>query len=213
MSERRSTRVIAGVGVILLIDGEPEPCMTRNLSRGGMSVATKREVPPETILPFQLIHQGKHLTGKAKVIKCSSDGLGLSFIETDGALGEAIRHLMDEMVQTAGELPEEIAPVSAVCRWISAEKTAWWQVLKRIHHRGMLTDLTLEGAAVQSGIPPLVGAHVMITLPLDEEEVEAQAEVVRHTDIGFAVRFIAPSIPFRRAISQLRRGKFGARFQ
>ncbi|MEZ4271791.1 MAG: hypothetical protein R3C68_10295 [Myxococcota bacterium] len=52
-----------------------------------------------------------------------------------------------------------------------------------------------------------LGSEILIYLedPTSAETFECRAEVVRHTPRGFAVRFVTPGIPFRRAVAQLRK--------
>jgi len=216
MAERKDTRVIVGVGVILTIDGSAEPCMTRNLSRGGMFAVTRRKAPRGSMVGLEVVRDGQRLKAKAAVVECADDGLGLSFVGADDKFCNAIRALMDEMVAEKMVAPSEEESVAddaieVGAAWGPIGESKWWQVFQKKRHAATFTNLTLDGASLQSNASPPVGQVILFFLmssALEGGVVQSTAEVVRHTDTGFAVRFLAASIEFRRAISNARRSKF-----
>ena len=50
-----------------------------------------------------------------------------------------------------------------------------------------------------------IGADIIIYLRIGDEQVYSQAEVVRFTKQGFAVRFLSSRLNFRRMVSKVRR--------
>ncbi|MEE8408063.1 MAG: PilZ domain-containing protein [Myxococcota bacterium] len=216
MAERRDTRVVAGVGLILTVDDTSEPCMTRNLSRGGMFVVTRRIAPEGKVVGLEVIHHGKRLKARARVVKCADDGLGLSFTGADEEFRTAIRALMDAMVAE-----RSIDPTSELSldpsrdlkvAWGYPPDNKWWKVFGKKKQAAELNNLTGDGASLLSKSRPKVGDAIIVYLSSRSFEgtvtVESPAEVMRMTDAGFAVQFQAASIDFRRAVGQIRRTKF-----
>lgn len=214
MAERRYTRVRAGVGLILTIDGKAEPCLTRDISRGGMFVVTRRPAYDGQTVQLEVIHEGKRLKAEAQVVTVAEDGLGLSFVGATEGFRNAIRTVMDEMV-AARSTDTELVPgaISDLqVHWSPVEGSKWWAVWHRTRHKCELTNLTLDGASMRSKQRPDVGETVVLELQSRAFEggaVTASAEIIRHTNGGFAVYFLAASVEFRRAVSMVRRHKFG----
>lgn len=216
MAERRDTRVVAGVGLILTVDGQSEPCLTRNLSRGGMFVVTRRVVPDGKVVGLEVIHHGKRLKAEAQVVKCADDGLGLSFTGADEAFRTAIRALMDAMVAERSIDPTDDVSLDPSrdlkIAWGFPPDNKWWKILGKKKQTAELNNLTGDGASLASKTRPKVGDTIIVYLSSrsfgDAVLVESAAEVIRMTDDGFAVQFQAASIDFRRAVGQIRRHKF-----
>lgn len=214
MAERRYTRVRAGVGLILTIDGKAEPCLTRDISRGGMFVVTRRPAHHGQAAQLEVIHEGKRLKAEAQVVTVAEDGLGLSFVGATDDFRNAIRKVMDEMV-AARSTDTELVPgaISDLqIHWRPEEGSKWWAVWKRTREKCELTNLTLDGASMRSKHRPDVGETVVLELrsrAFKGGAVSASAEIIRHTNGGFAVYFLGASVEFRRAVSMVRRHKFG----
>ncbi len=216
MVERRDTRVTAGVGVILTIDGKPAPCMTRNLSRGGMFAVTKRQAAPGTQVGLEVVHQGTRLRARAEVVQQTPQGLGLRFVDVDDQFRTAIRALMDALVAEqaaqAGDFDDVDDGGRLEMAWAWPGQKSGWKFWKKSRYDVAIANLNVDGGAFKCAERPGVGdAVVMIILGKKDDAgqpLTCQAEVVRHTDDGFAVRFVTPSIDFRRAIAEARRAKF-----
>lgn len=188
--------------------------MSRDISRGGMFAVTRRRANLGKVVQLEVIHEGKRLRAEGLVVSVAEDGLGLSFVGASEGFRNAIRGLMDEMVASRSTetelLPHAISDLQI--HWSPQEGTKWWAVWQKSRHRCELTDLTLDGAALRSKQRPEVGEVVVLQLrsrAFSDSEVTASAEIVRHTEGGFAVQFLAANIEFRRAVSMVRRHKFG----
>ena len=210
MSERKETRIIAPVGLILVIDGHQEACVTRNISKRGMFVMTRRIAPEGTRVEISLVREGIRLSTKAEVVTVADDGLGLRYDGSSDEFLDGIDALLDDLLQRVGDA-EAKAPdhqAKAEVSWASMPDGTnwnWWQKRKR---KADLVELSLDGAALRTRKTPEVGETILVFLEsptAEEDDVYCQAEVVRMIDRGFAVRFISPSIPFRRTITELRR--------
>ena len=217
MAERRDTRVTAGVGVILTINGKPSPCMTRNLSRGGIFAVTRERPPEGTLVDLEVVHQGSRLKAQARVVKLTERGLGLSFVNVGEDFRTAVRSLMDNLVADHSVAPglvelDDFDDYELRMAWAPPGEEGWWKFWKKRRHAADIGNLSLDGAALRSDLKPEVGAVVVVFIEGKEDKagqpLGSEAEVVRHTDEGFAVKFISPSIDFRGAISEARRSKF-----
>ncbi len=211
MSNRRDTRVIAGIGTILTIGDESRPCMSGDISRGGMFVVTDQRAPEGTLVGIRLVHLGRRLEAHARVVSIKATGLGLSFVDASDEFRAAVRSMMDDMLgqSGAGPGPQSTARRASVS-WLKPGGGKLTQLLRGRGHAAELTDLTLEGAALACKSCPDVGESIVLELTAegDANPTTSSCSVIRHTEHGFAVRFVAPSIEFRRLVSLLRRGRF-----
>ena len=192
--------------------------MTRNLSQGGMFAVTKAEVAEGAVVTVEVVHQGSRLKCRARVAQRTAEGLGLSFVDVDERFRRAMRALMDDLV--VGSSQPALAEFDDVedddgeleLAWAYPGEGSWWKFWKKRRHAVAALNLSLDGAGLGSETRPEVGASIVIYLEGKKdtkgETLACSAEVVRHTDEGFAVRFVAPSVAFRRAISEARRAKF-----
>jgi len=211
MSERLDDRVVAAVGVIVKIDGKREPCMTRNVSRGGMFVLTKMDLAPGAEVQLEIVHEGKRLIGNAKVTTKTAQGVGLAFSSTDPEFGAGVDGLLRSLLKRPNEdLGAGEVEVSGRMAWShlpDGRAWNWWRKRKMVAN---LVSLSLDGAAMVASRRPEPAELVLIYLTDSRDEsgepVFCRAEVVRHTDHGFAVKFLSPSLEFRRAVSRLRQG-------
>lgn len=214
MSERKDTRIIAGIGVVVTIDGKPEPALTGDISRGGLFVLTRRVAKKGEVVQLKVVHQDKRLSCNARVVAVKGNGMSLSFIDATDEFRNALRAIMDDLVQEKcpEPSPDETKELRPAVAWSNLPGGSWPRFWHERLHEGELTGLALEGASIRCRATPEVGATVIVHLrdPGSQDgALQAQAEVVRLTgDSGFAVRFISPSIEFRQFVSRARRSKF-----
>jgi hypothetical protein len=210
MTERRDTRVVAGVGVILNNEGKRDPCMTRNLSRGGMFALTKTKLTDGQMLEVEIVHRGKKLSAAARVTGITPDGCGLSFVEPGADFRAGIDALIGSLITEnstgASRTPHDHVEVKL--QWAHLPDGKSWNWWKKKPFVTEVLSLTLDGAALGCKVRPNVGDTVLIFLGDGvTEHNTCRAEVVRHTDSGFAVKFLTPGMEFRRLVSRLRRGE------
>jgi len=206
MSERSEPRVVAGVGVILRYNGGYEPCMSRNLSRRGMFALAKKPMAAESVLDVDIIHENVKLSTKARVASSTEEGMGLVFIDPSDEFNAGIARLISRLL---GTLEDEAAAGknSVFVGWSPRPDGKLWDFWTARQRTAILSNLSVDGASMISPSIPEVGEHVMIHIksPYGEEKNQCEAEVVRHTKSGFAVRFISPTRPFRALIGELRK--------
>jgi hypothetical protein len=190
--------------------------MTRNLSRGGLFAVTGAEARPGDQVTIEVLHRGIRLKARARVARKTDEGLGLSFEAADEAFRGAIRALMDELVigQAAPEGFDDVKDGAELrLSWSPPTGGSWWRFWQKRRHVTEVVNLNLDGAGLRSEIRPEVADTIIIFLEGRKDGqgnlLACEAEVVRHTGGGFAVRFLSPSIEFRRAVSAARRSKFG----
>lgn len=206
MQSRQDTRVVAPVALLLEVNGETEACFTRNISQGGMFVVTRRDIAQDALVRVFIVREGLRIESKARVVNKAEDGVGLRFVNPAAEFSEGIKALMDDILHKddLGGVDHETPHVS----WShipDGKSWNWWR--KSVRH-SELTSLSHDGAALQARSRPKVGDTVIVFLSehdMPDANLTCQAEVVRHTTSGFAVRFISPSIEFRRMVSVLRR--------
>jgi hypothetical protein len=205
------------VGVIITIDGSPSPCMTRNLSKGGLFALTKRKAAPGAVVGLEVVHKGTRLKARAKVVQQTEQGLGLSFVDVDDGFRSAIRALMDRLVadQASASIADfdDVEEVSELTMsWGYPGQGRGWKFWRKGRYDVTVVNLSLDGASFAGEDRPSVGDTVVVNLEglkdTRGKTLSCPAQVVRHTDGGFAVKFVSPSIDFRQAISAARRSKF-----
>jgi hypothetical protein len=209
MTERRDTRVVAGVGVILNNEGKREPCMTRNLSRGGMFALTKSKLTEGQMLEVEIVHRGQKLSAPARVASITPDGVGLTFTEPGAEFQGGVDALIGSlMVESGSEARAPHDHVDAKISWARLPDGKAWTWWKKKPQATEVVSLTLDGAALGCRAKPDVGETVLIFLGDGQSENNTcRGEVVRHTETGFAVKFLSPGMEFRRLVSKLRRGE------
>lgn len=201
---------MAPVALLLEIDGQAEACFTRNISQGGMFVVTRRRAPEGATVKVALARNGQRLETLARVVNAAEDGLGLRYIDPDPSFGQGIAGLLAELLRdkSGEELAFLDGSAQAGVAWSylpDGRTWNWWR--KSVRPAGLLS-LALDGAALECRQRPQIGETIIVflseTKALDAR-LTCKADVVRHTDNGFAVKFTDPSIDFRRRISALRR--------
>jgi len=237
MSERHEQRVDLALGVVLRHQGTSEPCLTRNLSSHGMLVGARKRWPVGTLLDIEIIHEGRRISAQARVASHLKSGLGLEFVG-DGEGGgpqRAVEEIISRFVpqgQGEGHVPVADPLRSLLVSWAVAPEGKWWRVWYNRWRRTRFIDVSLDGASLVSKTQPPMGALVVLRLPplasllppaLDRAvdlaiglpaprtALTCRANVVRHTEHGFALRFVSPSGVFRHAISEIRKAMRGRR--
>ncbi len=210
MGERADQRIDAAVGVVVRFGGTSEPCLSRTLSTGGISLGTSRRWPPGTIVDLEIVHEGSHIRLAARVVSESPGGVGFEFVERTPDHERALAALIQRLVPTSDTSRDVPPDALSTVQWSvpGEEKRGWFHAST---HRAKLIDLSLDGAAVTDKSPPEVGRTIVLELQNpghrsgEADRVQCEARVVRHTEHGFAVQFVAPSALFRSAVSKLRR--------
>lgn len=203
-------------GVIVRHEGVNEPCLSRSVSTRGMFIGTKKRWPQGALVDVEIVHESTRLRIDARVANLAQNGVGLEFVDPDGAFLVQLEALLRKFVPAqSGRVAVNFAPDSedAVVHWMLPEEEGqkgWFK--KGGRNKTRLIDLSLDGAAIVAKKPPEVGTELVVYLRdpagVSSESpdglVQSPATVVRHTERGFAVQFKSPSAAFRRAISKIR---------
>ncbi len=206
MHNRRANRIVAAIGIIVEIDGKPFPCMTGNVSNTGLFAMLKHPAPAGTHVTVIIIDDNQKLRAPATIASNTGSGLGILFGGLNPEFDQAWRRIIRRLLRRAtvdiraGGMPK--------LAWAHPPDGSFWDVLKKRPHYDTLVDLSLDGAAFVRKAPPEIGTQLLVFLSETEDgerkEYHCQAEVVRHTENGFAVRFDNPGIDFRRALTRAR---------
>lgn len=169
--------------------------MTRNVSRSGAFLLTTGRWAPDSLLRLKFVYDDHRFVTDAKVRFAADDGVALAFHEPDTEFTTNFERFLDGLANRDLERVHATDPVIG------------WRPLNRVNaQHAPMSSLTLDGAAVDTAAPPDVGQILWVSVSESTDQpVECQAEVVRHTGSGFAVRFVEPSRGFRAAVRQLRR--------
>jgi len=204
MGERSDLRIDAAVGVVVRYSGGVEPCLSRSLSTGGISVGTQKRWPPGTVVDLEIVHEGTRVRVPARVVSQMSTGVGLEFVDPTPEQLQSLQALLSRLLPT-GDTGREVPPDAL-------RALTWMPVVNgKRPHKARIIDLSHDGAAIADKSPPEVGAEitVAITNPVstskDDSQVKAGARVVRHTERGFAVQFVGADTAFKRAVSIIRK--------
>lgn len=207
MSGRSEQRVVAGVGVILDYQGEKIPCLTRNISRGGLFVLLKRDLLEGENITVRIIHDEIRLTVPATIASVAQEGIGITFTKRPPGFKQAIATLLSDLVGT--EWNEQTNAwrqnTNLDVAWTplpDGKLLNWWKKRRRKAH---LTNLSIDGGSLVSAATPEVGEEILLYLRMtDGQETQCRAEVIRQTDVGFAVIFPDPKLKFRQLIAEIR---------
>lgn len=201
MRERFHTREVATLRVELTIGDETLGCLTGNISQSGMLVEVDAEVPIGTEVIVDVRYREHQAVGPATVASHAPAGLGLQYLDPSAEFRDAVENIII-CLRDERRGPHDHVSVPAAWSYPSAGGS-----LKRLltrRYAANLFSLTENGAALVSRKSPQVGDTVVIYLDQDDEQLRGVAEVVRHTDRGFAVRFIDPSEAFSARVAALR---------
>ena len=85
MTERKDTRLVAPIGVILTIGEDVQACQTRNISKGGIFFKTHQRLGQGQFLDLMIPmrNKGKLLKRRGTVVWSDSDGVGVE-LQTQG---------------------------------------------------------------------------------------------------------------------------------
>jgi hypothetical protein len=210
MESRRAVRIVAAVGIIVEIDGKAHPCLTRTVSAGGMLVQLRHPAMVGTPTTVVIPEAGSKLRLSARIANNDGSALGLAL---DPSAPEALetwgRFLKKLVRRSTEEIDPSILGVSGEVSWAHVPDGKLLTVFRKRLHKDRLIDLTVDGAAFANPKPPALESYVLVFLTEvsegERKEYHCQAAVVRHLDGGFAVRFDAPAVEFRRVVSRLRR--------
>jgi hypothetical protein len=210
MSSRQTNRIIAAIGVVLEVEGKRYPCMTGNLSTGGMYVTLREKFPVGTLADVTIPDEGKKLHARVRVASVDAGGLGLSWHSLDADFEQAWRRLIKKLLRRETmEIEKNALSTEVRIAWSYLPDGNFWTFWRKRQRRQRIANLSIDGVAFTNRNPPAVGESVLIYLtqidPEGRKQFPCQAQVIRHTDDGFAVRFESPSVDFRRALSIVRR--------
>lgn len=197
MSERREPRVPVSIPVVA--PGLDAPCVTKNLSLGGLFLLTRRRYPVGENVSLKLIYQDLNLDVEARVTHLQSDGVGFAFVSASTPLRNTIRAILDKMVQGSVSRDGAAPPPSS-----------FWSPDGSVKREARLLDVSAKGAYV-AGPGPAVGAEILFYIPgftprdaSEPSEVRgSKARVVRSSEEGFGMEFVNASAEFRMALEEL----------
>ncbi len=111
---------------------------------------------------------------------------------------------------------EEISRSAAKARvtWSYLPDGHTWNWWRKGLHDVRLVALSHDGATFISRKRPACEETVLLFITTDtvpDAELHCRAEVMRHTDKGFVVRYLEPRLQFRQAIGQMRQAGIGRR--
>jgi hypothetical protein len=214
MRERIEQRIDAAIGVVVRVDGRAEPCLSQTISVRGLAITSLKDWPIGTLVGVDLMHQGVRVSTSARVVSRHSSAIGLEFIDNSPELTSSMNALLATLVggsPTRAEPPDRMRDVV----WLQPEeRSGIGGFFRGRQHKARLIDVSLDGAAISGKNPPKVGDEIIVRLPNyvadqnnqnDTQKVDCAACVVRHTERGFAVKFVTPSALFRRVISAIRK--------
>lgn len=214
--KREDTRLIAPIAIFLEAGDQTKGCFTRNISLGGLFVVTSIRAPVGATVKVSLTHQKKRLSTTAEVVSVVKDGMGLRFIAKTPEFTAGITDLINSLLNAKGAnvaARQAGKKVQAGAAWaypLGDQDTETWQ--KSICAVGLL-GLSLDGAALEGDQRPPVGETILFFITTSDAPDKAHhchAQVARHLERGFAIKFVSPSIELRQAITSLRRGALPA---
>ncbi|MBC7792520.1 MAG: PilZ domain-containing protein, partial [Clostridia bacterium] len=101
MSERSSQRYDISVGVIVRWEGKSEPCLSRTLSKGGVSVGTQKRWPVGTVVDVEMVHEKTRLRTTARVANANPTTVGLEFYQPSPEFEAQLLELLERFVPQA----------------------------------------------------------------------------------------------------------------
>jgi hypothetical protein len=167
----------------------------------GNCLVSERTVPQGTEVVVELTHDGTQVSTRASVASVSEGELGLQFVEPS----ESFLTCVATIIREIGEHQETHDHVRVAATWSHPSEGKLSDFWRSKRNPANLFSLTAEGAALVSPKQPEVGETVVIYLTRANTEYQCQAEVVRQTARGFAVRFVSPDPGFSEVVADLRR--------
>lgn len=202
MSTREFTRAVAPVTVIDPARPDAEPMQARDLGLGGLFLYTEERWPPGTEVPLEISYGTRRIPIEVVVLRHEEEGVAFAFESPGAKLRGEIRGLLAYLFATGAPSDERR---SRRRREVSHDVV--WMDQGR-EHRGRLKDISLENARIIASDKPAIDARISVFLPVRsgkgiDDLRGSSARVVRHSEKGFAVRFLDASVAFHEAIAML----------
>jgi hypothetical protein len=181
---------------------------SKNISFGGIFVATKRRWLKNTVIWFRIVHKDVSVDVLAQAVHEQPDGVGFKFISKSGEFDQNMRRIIDYLLSEGAGHDDRRRSLRIKTRAPVVLEYAGMSVDTK------LVNLSNSGALVEAQDPPDVGDNICIFIKREFQTNEADrstgmigcsASVVRHCPEGFGVQFTYPSKKFYEVISQIRK--------
>lgn len=207
MNSRRAPRIRVAIGTIISQGQIREPCLTRTVSRTGLSVTSQKKWDPLKPLSVLIVEDDFRLTIEARFVRHHDSTLSFEFTDRDPEVDTAMRTLLTSLLKRAGSGPTqtELAQFDRVVKWTDPEQKP--SIFRRRFSEGQLQEISHEGASILTRRPPDAGTGLLLAFgsaPPSKNPLKVYASVVRHTKDGFAVKFEKIDHPVRNWISSVR---------
>ncbi len=181
-----------------------EPCVTRNISLGGVFLLVKQRWPEGTVLKLELRDRFHSVSLFARAVRHERDGVAFAFVEVSEAQRQRLHLLIDGLLADGAWYDDRRRSVRT-----ALTGPVVWRYGDR-EFQAELRDLSDGGALIGTTQPPELGAQILLYLPAlgDDAAAEAgvlgcQALVAHRTPEGFGVTFLFPSPEFSTTVERL----------
>ena len=183
--------------------------LTRDIGTGGLFLQMSELWPLGSEQHLIIRDQGVDIECAAKVVRVTSDGVGMQFLSSS----EGFKRAVMTLIQGRFASGDRFADRRKVNRWVISVP-----VLIRVgigESPGTLVNVNMQGALIEGAeSPPSAVASVMVILPMGPAPSEngdppaeltlgCQARIIHRQPDGFGVEFVEPSAEFHFALSEL----------
>jgi len=194
---RRSVRIGAEIQVVDAVTGRAY--RATDISTSGLFLEGAQHLDLGSVQRLALRFAAREVSLNARVARQSERGVGLVLVEPSPGNLAALSELLDDALAASGSTIDEKrgsprSRAAGVARWSYGG----------VERLGMLEDLSSSGAAIRSDEVLPEGTRLSVTLVQQPtgSQVSSEAQVVRKTERGFAVRFDTASPEFIAAVAQ-----------
>ena len=187
-----------------------ETYYTKNLSLGGLFLLTPKRWPVGATTQIDVRFDDQSHFAQARVTHVQADGVGLTFIQPDSKLRDALRGVLDAHID-----PVERAAFGSLKRTMFRQLTerlrVGWSV-DGMNYEATLSELSPEGMFLECDSVPSYDVNIYVHIPvvtLDRAQLLAtevrgcEARVVFRDSEKFGAKFTSPSAEFRMAVKAL----------
>ncbi len=206
MGDRQRDIRISGALKILDADGDgSELGVTKNISKSGLFLLTKRKWDQGTILALTIDYRYWQMPVKARVVHMQEEGAGLEFVDLSDDDQVIVREIVDSLLAEGAWLDDRRnklrADVSGPVVWVH----------EGVEYQSELLNLSTGGALIEAENLPAIETDVFLYLPTSGSEEEdrkvegCQGKVTHQKEEAFGMEFSSPSPEFIEAIESILR--------
>ncbi len=197
MRQRQHARAAASLWV--LTQGDRRRLgTTRDISVGGLFVNTSEQMAVGQQLALTVVDGAQSIAVTGTTCRREAEGVAVVFDRLPDATLRLLQQTIDRHIVALGPTSER----RRRSRVIIEQPMVWW-VEGQPRQKGVMRNLCLDGALIETAGRPELGASIFVLLQVEPSPRQCVATVRHRCDDAMGVEFVAPTPEFDAVIEQL----------